>query len=250
MDLRQRTASETTPAPPSRDRLRPKPSVCKPSYIEKALLRPGTPSAQPPCQGQFSLRRFTSRLHQLVSEGTPHTLRESLGEFSTPSCPRNSLPRHVAVSCQPWRAEDHPQGTHRRTPEGAAASKATAPTTGQALGVAQSSPWRSDNDYYYDSLTPAHDQPVITSPEHHLMLNEGDNVVLPCAVTNLGGSTVSYGGAADKYYGSCRKNPREIYNSTRSSWSSSPLTVVRMRQFSPHWSKVVLLSGLHRTGLG
>ncbi|KAG0726265.1 hypothetical protein GWK47_036963 [Chionoecetes opilio] len=32
--------------------------------------------------------------------------------------------------------------------------------------------------------------------------------------------------------------------STRSSWSSSPLTVVRMRQFSPHWAKVVLLTGL------
>ncbi|KAG0710892.1 Enoyl-CoA hydratase, mitochondrial [Chionoecetes opilio] len=28
---------------------------------------------------------------------------------------------------------------------------------------------------------------------------------------------------------------------TRSSWSPSPLTVVRMRQFSPHWSKVVLV---------
>ncbi|KAG0696633.1 Vacuolar protein sorting-associated protein 13D [Chionoecetes opilio] len=27
-------------------------------------------------------------------------------------------------------------------------------------------------------------------------------------------------------------------------WSSSPLTVVRMRQFSPHWAKVVLLAGL------
>ncbi|KAG0719308.1 Protein l(2)37Cc [Chionoecetes opilio] len=31
---------------------------------------------------------------------------------------------------------------------------------------------------------------------------------------------------------------------TRSSWSSSPLTVVRMRQFSPHWSNLVLLAGL------
>ncbi|KAG0706995.1 hypothetical protein GWK47_024225 [Chionoecetes opilio] len=38
--------------------------------------------------------------------------------------------------------------------------------------------------------------------------------------------------------------------STRSSWSPSPLTVVRMRQFSPHWSKVVLVCGPDRTGLG
>ncbi|KAG0719442.1 hypothetical protein GWK47_050436 [Chionoecetes opilio] len=32
----------------------------------------------------------------------------------------------------------------------------------------------------------------------------------------------------------------EVSN-TRSSWSPSPLTVVRMHQFSPHWSKVVLV---------
>ncbi|KAG0694628.1 hypothetical protein GWK47_027168 [Chionoecetes opilio] len=35
--------------------------------------------------------------------------------------------------------------------------------------------------------------------------------------------------------------------STRSSWSPSPLTVVLMRQFSPHWSNLVLLCG--STGL-
>ncbi|KAG0716981.1 hypothetical protein GWK47_008374 [Chionoecetes opilio] len=34
--------------------------------------------------------------------------------------------------------------------------------------------------------------------------------------------------------------------STRSSWSPSPLTVVRMRQFSPHWSNLVLLAGSAR----
>ncbi|KAG0722393.1 Glutamate receptor 1 [Chionoecetes opilio] len=37
-----------------------------------------------------------------------------------------------------------------------------------------------------------------------------------------------------------------LYNSTRSSWSPSPLTVVRMRQFSPHWSNLVLLAGSAR----
>ncbi|KAG0718783.1 Succinate-semialdehyde dehydrogenase, mitochondrial [Chionoecetes opilio] len=40
------------------------------------------------------------------------------------------------------------------------------------------------------------------------------------------------------------------YINTRSSWSPSPLTVVRMRQFSPHWSKVVLVCGSDQTGLG
>ncbi|KAG0726915.1 hypothetical protein GWK47_004147 [Chionoecetes opilio] len=33
---------------------------------------------------------------------------------------------------------------------------------------------------------------------------------------------------------------------TRSSWSPSPLTVVRMRQFSPHWSNLVLVAGSAR----
>ncbi|KAG0719178.1 hypothetical protein GWK47_051031 [Chionoecetes opilio] len=39
-------------------------------------------------------------------------------------------------------------------------------------------------------------------------------------------------------------------SSMRSSWSSSPLTVVHMRQFSSHWAKVVLLAGLDKTRLG
>lgn len=57
---------------------------------------------------------------------------------------------------------------------------------GNVLGVAQGSPWNSDNDYYYDTLNPAHAQPVITSPAQHFMVNEGEHVVLPCAVNNLG----------------------------------------------------------------
>ncbi|KAG0710028.1 hypothetical protein GWK47_023673 [Chionoecetes opilio] len=42
------------------------------------------------------------------------------------------------------------------------------------------------------------------------------------------------------------KTKRMIFPSTRSSWSPSPLTVVRMRQFSPHWSNLVLVAGSAR----
>ncbi|XP_045109109.1 protein amalgam-like isoform X6 [Portunus trituberculatus] len=58
---------------------------------------------------------------------------------------------------------------------------------GNVLGVAQGkSPWSSENDYYYDTLNPEHAQPVITSPAQQFLINEGDNVVFPCVVTNLG----------------------------------------------------------------
>ncbi|KAG0719424.1 hypothetical protein GWK47_050508 [Chionoecetes opilio] len=43
--------------------------------------------------------------------------------------------------------------------------------------------------------------------------------------------------------------PKDARRSTRSSWSPSPLTVVRMRQFSPHWSKVVLRINYEARGL-
>lgn len=59
---------------------------------------------------------------------------------------------------------------------------------GPVLGVAHSgSPWsNSDNDYYYDPVNPEHTKPNITSPAQNLMVDEGDHVVLPCTVTNLG----------------------------------------------------------------
>ncbi|XP_050725361.1 protein amalgam-like isoform X2 [Eriocheir sinensis] len=60
---------------------------------------------------------------------------------------------------------------------------------GHVLGAGPSggSPWSTgDNDYYYDSLNPAHSLPVITTRSQHLLANQGEDVLLPCTVKNLG----------------------------------------------------------------